>query len=39
MELDLDGGKTIVVYYPAGRDHALEVLGERPDYFVMRKAV
>ncbi|MBL7080196.1 hypothetical protein ISS39_07730 [Candidatus Bathyarchaeota archaeon] len=38
-EFDLDGGKVIVVYYPAGRDHALEVLGERMDYFVMRKAV
>jgi len=38
-EFDLDGGKVIVVYYPAGRDHALEVLGERLDYFVMRKAV
>ena len=36
-EFDLDGGKVIVVYYPAGRDHALEVLGERLDYFVMRK--
>jgi len=38
-EFDLDGGKAIVVFYPAGRDHALEVLGERLDYFVMRKAV
>lgn len=38
-EFDLDGGKVIVVQYPAGRDHALEVLGERLDYFVMRKAV
>jgi len=36
-EFDLDGAKVIVVYYPAGRDHALEVLGERLDYFVMRK--
>jgi len=36
---DLDGEKVIVVYYPAGRDHGLEVLGERLDYFVMRKAV
>ena len=36
---DLDGGKVVVVYYPAGRDHALEVLGERLDYFVMRKPV
>jgi quercetin dioxygenase-like cupin family protein len=36
-EFDLDGGKVIVVFYPAGRDHALEVLGERLDYFVMRK--
>ena len=38
-EFDLDGGKVIVLYYPAGRDHALEVLGERLDYFVMRMAV
>ena len=38
-EFDLDGGKVIVVYYPAGRDHGLEVLGGRLDYFVMRKAV
>jgi quercetin dioxygenase-like cupin family protein len=38
MEFDLDSGKVIVVYYPAGRDHALEVLGERLDYFVMRKS-
>jgi len=38
-EFDLDGGKVIVVYYPAGRDHGLEVLGEGLDYFVMRKAV
>lgn len=37
-ELDLDGRIVIVIYYPAGRDHALEVLGERLDYFVMRKA-
>ena len=38
-EFDLDGGKVIVVYYPAGKDHALEVLGERLDYFVLRKAI
>ena len=38
-ELDLHGEKVIVVYYPAGRDHGLEVLGERLDYFVMRKTV
>ncbi len=38
-EFDLDGRKAIVVHYPAGRAHALEVLGERLDYFVMRKAV
>ena len=36
---DLDGGKVVVVYYPAGSDHGLEVLGERLDYFVMRKPV
>lgn len=38
-EFDLDGGKVVVIYYPAGRDHALEVLGKSLDYFVMRKAV
>ncbi len=36
-EFDLNGDNVIVVYYPAGRDHGLEVLGERLDYFVMRK--
>lgn len=35
-EFDLYGEKVIVVSYPAGRDHGLEVLGERLDYFVMR---
>ena len=35
-EFDLDGSEVVVIYYPAGRDHGLEVLGERLDYFVMR---
>ena len=35
-EFDLDGTEVVVIYYPAGRDHGLEVLGERLDYFVMR---
>ena len=35
-EFDLDGKEVVVIYYPAGRDHGLEVLGERLDYFVMR---
>lgn len=33
---DLDGSEVVVIYYPAGRDHGLEVLSERLDYFVMR---
>lgn len=35
-EFDLDGSEVVVIYYPAGRDHGLEVLGEKLDYFVMR---
>ncbi len=35
-EFDLDGTEVVVIYYPAGRDHGLEVLGEKLDYFVMR---
>ena len=35
-EFDLDGREVFVIYYPAGRDHGLEVLGEKLDYFVMR---
>jgi hypothetical protein len=38
-EFNLNGRIVIVVYYPAGIDHGLKVLGERLDYFVMRKAV
>ena len=38
-EFDLKGDRVMVIYYLAGRDHALEVLGERLDYFVMRKTV
>ena len=38
-EFDLNGEDVVVIYYPAGREHALEVLGERLDYFVMRKTV
>ncbi len=36
---DLDGSEVVVIYYSAGRDHGLEVLGERLDYFVMRKKI
>ena len=36
-EFNLDGTEVVVVHYPAGREHALEVLGERLDYFVMRR--
>ena len=35
-DFDLDGTEVVVIYYPAGRDHGLEVLGEKLDYFVMR---
>ena len=35
-EFDLDGREVVVIYYPAGRDHGLEVLSEKLDYFVMR---
>jgi len=35
-EFDLLGTEVVVIYYPAGRDHGLEVLGEKLDYFVMR---
>jgi len=34
---DLDGGEVVVIHYPAGREHALDVLSERLDYFVMRR--
>ena len=39
LEFNLKGDKVIVVYYPAGRDHGLEVIGEWLDYFVLRKTV
>ncbi len=35
-EFHLDGGETVVIHYPAGTEHALTVLGEVLDYFVMR---
>ena len=35
-EFDLDGREVVVIFYPAGRDHGLEVLSEKLDYFVMR---
>lgn len=36
-EFELNGEDVVVIYYPAGREHALEVLGDKLDYFVMRK--
>jgi len=36
-EFQLNGEDVVVIYYTAGREHALEVLDERLDYFVMRK--
>jgi len=38
-EFELNGEDVVVIYYPAGRKHALEVLGEKLDYFVMRKYI
>jgi len=35
-EFNLDGREVVVIYYPAGRDHSLKVLGKKLDYFVMR---
>ena len=35
-EFLLDGTNTIAVYYPAGREHGLKVLGDKLDYFVLR---
>ena len=35
-EFELDGKDVVVIYYPAGREHSLEVLYEKLDYFVMR---
>ncbi|MBT3283389.1 hypothetical protein HN807_12625 [Candidatus Bathyarchaeota archaeon] len=36
-EFNLDGSITVAIHYPAGTEHALTVLGEVLDYFVMRK--
>jgi hypothetical protein len=38
-EFNLKGEDVVTIYYPAGREHALTVLGERLDYFVIRKHV
>lgn len=35
-EFNLDGSETVVIHYPAGTEHALTVLGDVLDYFVMR---
>ena len=35
-EFDLDGESVTVIYYPAGREHGLKVLGDKLDYFVLR---
>ena len=35
-EFDIKGREVVVIYYPAGKDHGLEVLSEKLDYFVMR---
>lgn len=36
-EFSPGGGEVVVIHYPAGREHALEVLSERLDYFVLRR--
>jgi quercetin dioxygenase-like cupin family protein len=36
---NLDTETVTVIYYPAGREHGLEVIGEKIDYFVLRKRV
>lgn len=38
-EFNLGGETVSVIYYPAGRKHGLEVLGDRLDYFVLRKPI
>ena len=35
-EFNLNGELVTVVYYPAGREHGLKVLGDNLDYFVLR---
>ena len=35
-EFNLEGSETVVIHYSAGTEHALTVLGEVLDYFVMR---
>lgn len=36
QEFQLDGESSIAIFYPAGREHGLKVLGEKLDYFVLR---
>jgi hypothetical protein len=38
-EFNLNGDTVTVIYYPAGRKHGLKVLGDRLDYFVLRKPI
>jgi hypothetical protein len=35
-KVDIHGRGVVVIYYPAGIDHGLEVLSEKLDYFVLR---
>jgi hypothetical protein len=35
-EFTLNGDTVTVIYYTAGREHGLQVLGDKLDYFVMR---
>lgn len=36
-EFELNGKKVIVIYYPRGKEHALDVLSKKLDYFVLRR--
>ena len=38
-EFNLKDEDVVTIYYTAGREHALTVLGERLDYFVLRKPI
>jgi hypothetical protein len=38
-ELNLNGDSVTVIYYSVGRKHGLQVLGDRLNYFVLRKPI
>jgi quercetin dioxygenase-like cupin family protein len=39
QELILDGERVVVIHYPPRIEHALEVVSEKLDYFVLRKYI